>query len=199
MKSLALAALLFAAVGLQAQIRPVDIKPLSAQTENIDVGSALIQPDEATPNGADTLPEAPIAKPPSSPCPAGYWKPCALLRGNVYMRDRFRLSEHDSSWTKAMSNPEVIFSTAAETTSFIADYKTTRYCIDHHRGKEANPLLGQSRAQELGVGVAILAMSTFATAKLKSKGYGPEAVGLQWAATVAHTLAASLNAMSCVN
>ena len=198
MKSFVLATvLLLAAVGSQAQMPPVDIKPLSVQTEYRDVGSTLIQPDEAVPVARDILPEAPIPKSPTSPCPAGYWKPCAFLSGNLYGTDRYHITQHDRSWTKALSNPALIASTSLETVAVIMDYKTTRYCIDRHLAKEGNPLAGQSRAQELGVGIGALALSTFAAAELKSKGRGPQAIFAQWVGTVLHTYAAYHNAVTC--
>lgn len=197
MKSFVLAALLLlGAVASHAQIQPVDIKPLPIQTEYIDVGSTLIQPGE-TISAGEILPEAPIPKSPASPCPAGYWKPCAFLSGNLYARDRFHLGEYDRSWTKAMSNPAIITSTAVLTTAFVMDYKTTRYCIDRHLGKEANLLMGQSRAQELGVGLGLLTVSVLATAKLKSQGRGASAMFIQWVGTVAHSYSAYHNAVVC--
>jgi hypothetical protein len=198
MKSLVLAALvLLGAVGSRAQLQPVNIKPLPIQTDYIDVGSKLTQPDEAISVRSDTLPEAPTPKSPASPCPAGNWKPCAFLNGNLYARDRFHLSEYDRSWTKALSNPAIITSTAVLATAFVMDYKTTRHCIDRHLGREANPLMGQSRAQELGVGLGLLTASVLATAKLKSQGHGNLAIFIQWVGTVAHSYYAYQNAVVC--
>jgi len=198
MKSFILAALLLlGAIASQAQIQPVDIKPLPIQTEYIDIGSTLVQPDEASPVRSDILPEAPIPKSPASPCPAGYWKPCAFLSGNLYARDRFHLGGYDRSWTKALSNPVIITGTALLTSAFVMDYKTTRHCIDRHLRREANPLMGQSRAQQLGVGLGLLTASVLATAKLKSQGRGNSAIFIQWVGTVAHSYYAYQNAVVC--
>jgi hypothetical protein len=186
--------LFFEAAGLHAQTASSNIQPLPIQT---DVGSTLLQPDETSPTRSDILPEAPIPKSPASPCPAGYWKPCAFLSGNLYARDRFHLGEYDRSWTKALSNPVIITSTAILTTAFVMDYKTTRYCIDRHLGREANPLMGQSRKQELGVGLGLLTASVFATAKLKSQGRGNSAVLIQLVGAMAHSYFANQNAFVC--
>ena len=198
MRSVILVAVFFAtAAGLHAQVQLAGVKPLPIDTEHVDVGSTLIQPDQTIPELVEVLPEAPVAKSPASPCPAGFWKPCAFLSGELYARDRFHLTEYDRSWTKAMSNPAIIASTSLLTAATIADYKITRYCIDRHLGKEANPLMGQTRAQELGLGLGLLTLSTFATAKLKSQGHGTSAVFIQWIGTVVHTYAAYHNAVAC--
>jgi hypothetical protein len=187
----------FGAVALHAQTPSSNIQPLPIQTEYVSVGSTLVQPDETTPARGDILPEAPIPKSPASPCPAGYGKPCAFLNGNLYARDRFHLREYDRSWTKALSNPAIITSTAVLTTALVVDYKTTRFCIDRHLAREANPLMGQSRKQELGVGLGLLTAGVLATAKLKSQGHGDTAILIQSMGTIAHLMAAYQNAVVC--
>jgi hypothetical protein len=143
------------------------------------------------------LPDAPVAKAPMSPCPAGVGKPCALLGGRPYLPDRLHLEEHDASWAKAMSTPLMIGGSSLLMGSFIADYKTTRYCIDRHVGKERNPLMGQSRAQELAVGIPATAVSIWAAGKLKEKGQGTVAALGLWAFTLMHTYFAYQNAETC--
>jgi hypothetical protein len=198
MRGSVLAALLFfEATGSHAQTPSSSVQPLPIHTEYVDVGPALVQPDETSPTRGDIRPEAPIPKSPASPCPAGYWKPCAFLSGNLYARDRFHLSEYDRSWTKALSNPAIITSTAVLTTAVVMDYKTTRYCIDRHLAREGNPLMGQSRKQELGVGLGLLTASVLATARLKSQGHGNSAILIQMVGTMAHSYFAYQNAVLC--
>ena len=188
-------ALLFSAGGSHAQLLPVGIKLEPIQTEYMEVGSTIVEPGQSeTPS---ELPDAPIAKTFAPACPAGSGRPCALLGGHLYLGDRFRLSSHDRSWRKAILNPVIVGMTAVELAAFTMDYKTTRYCLDRHLGREGNPLMGQSRAQELGVGIGVLALSTFAASKLKQRGEGPLAVMVMWAATVVHTYEAYKNAETC--
>jgi hypothetical protein len=73
----------------------------------------------------------------------------------------------------------------------------TMYCIDRYLKQEGNPLAGQSRAQELSVGIAALAVSAIAAAELKSKGWGPQAIFVQWIGTGLHSYAAYHNAVIC--
>jgi hypothetical protein len=180
---------------LHAQTLPADVKSLATSTKDIDFGSASIQPRES--ETSRVLPEAPIAKTVAPICPAGSGKPCALLGGRAYLRDPFHLSAHDQSWTKAMTNPAMVVSTSIAVASLVVDYKTTRYCIDRRLGKEANPLMGQSRAQELGVGMGLTSLSVFAAGKLKQEGNGSLGIFALWAATLAHGYAAYQNAEKC--
>jgi len=57
------------------------------------------------------------------------------------------------------------------------DYQTTRHFLDTHRGSEGNPLMGQCRAQELGVGSSLSALTYLAAGKLKEQGEGDFAFG----------------------
>jgi hypothetical protein len=153
---------------------------------------------------ANGLPDSPEPKPikanpklAATPCPAGIAKPCALLGGRLYFRDSLHATEHDRTWLQAMSHPAMIVGTALLAGSFIADYKTTRSCVDRNLGHEANPLMGQSRAQELGVGISITALGVFATGKLKKTGNGNAALFTLWSGTVLHGVMAARNVAIC--
>jgi hypothetical protein len=143
------------------------------------------------------LPDAPVPKAAASPCPAGVGRPCALLGGVRYLPDQLHVEEHDASWAKAMSHPVMIAVSSLLVGASVADYKMTRYCVDRHIGREVNPLLGQSRAQQLGVTVAATAATVWAAGKLKEKGNGAFAVFGLWGFTVAHTFLAYENAETC--
>jgi hypothetical protein len=188
---LAILTLLLTAWSSHAQDLFAGNKPEPIPTEDIELSSTLVEPS------ALVLPDAPVAKAMAPPCPAGPGKPCAFLNGHPYFRDRFLLSAHDPSWTKAMSNPLIMGGTALEAAAFVMDYKTTRYCIDRHLGKEGNPIMGQSRAQELGVGISITAVAVFANGKTKEAGYGSLALFEQWAAILGHGVLAYMNAEKC--
>ena len=141
------------------------------------------------------LPNAPIAKPSATVCPEGFRKPCALLGGQQYWPSS--LKEHDRSWGRAMSHPSMIIVTSLFLASFIADYKTTRYCVDRGMGHEGNPLMGQSRAQELAVGLTATGVSIWGIGALKRQGDGSLAVFAGFGGTVLHTFAAYHNAVAC--
>lgn len=112
------------------------------------------------------------------PCPAGDGKPCALLGGRLYFRDRSHMTEHDKTWGDALKNPLILGAVAANLGAFVWDYRETRACIDAHQCTEANPIMGQSRAQELTVGIGLTATFYFLAAKLKQHGNGNAAFGL---------------------
>jgi hypothetical protein len=183
------------AIGAQAQVLSANFKPLPMQTERMEFESTLIEPRQ--PEANRVLPDAPIAKVPASVCPAGVGKPCAFLAGRPYIPDQFHFMGHNLSWVKAVSNPAIVVVSSLQVASFIMDYKTTRYCIDRHLAREANPLLGQSRAQELGVGIGLNLVSFWAAGKLKARGDGNLVFLGEWAMTMMHSYAAIRNATTC--
>jgi len=141
------------------------------------------------------LPDAPIAKPSATICPGGSRKPCALLGGQPYWPSS--LKEHDRSWARAMSHPSMIVVTSLLLASFVADYKTTRYCVDRGMGHESNPLMGQSRAQELAVGLTATGVSIWGIGELKRQGDGSVAVFAGFGGILLHTFAAYHNMAAC--
>jgi hypothetical protein len=162
---------------------------LPIDTQSSEIRSALIEPDPQTPGRE--LPDAPIPILPSKqdgpmPCPAGDGRPCALLGGRLYFKDRSHMTEHDKTWGDALKNPLILSGVAVDLGAAIWDYRATRACIDSHRCTEANPLMGQSRAQELAVGFGLTATFYFLAAKLKQHGNGNAAFGLLSAHAVGH-------------
>jgi hypothetical protein len=174
-----------------------------------DQQTAKAEPIEPAPlpvpkSAGPRLPDAPTPQPllvnpksPASPCPAGIGKPCSLLGGRRFYKDPWHSTEHDKTWFGAMKHPQMLIGSAILVTSMIADYKTTRSCIDRGLGHEANPMLGQSRAQELGIGIPITALGIFAAGKLKKSGNGNAAMFALWTGTVMHTVMATRNAAIC--
>lgn len=138
------------------------------------------------------LPDAPKAVQPvlpvpaATPCPAGVGKPCALLGGRLFFRDPGRMTEHDKSWADAMKSKGVVLGITLNAAAAVFDYKTTRHCIATHQGKEGNPLMGQSRAQELSVGISLTALQYFLVGKVKEKGMGNVAFAILYGGTVLH-------------
>jgi hypothetical protein len=94
-------------------------------------------------------------------------------------------------------NPRVFAVSSLLVAAFITDYKTTRFCVDRHLGREANPLLGQSRAQEMGVGLSLTGVSIWAAGITKKRGDGNLAVTEELIGTMLHAYAAAHNAMAC--
>jgi hypothetical protein len=172
-----------------------DIQPESAQ-----LSSTLIEPSQPEPPPRAEiiaiLPEAPIAKPVTPLCANGAGKPCTLTGGRTFA-PRFFRSRDEQTWVGAMSHPSMLVTTSLLVASFVMDYKTTRYCVDRHLGHEANPLMGDSRAQELAVGIGFTSASIWAAGKLKEDGDGKVAfIGL-FATTALHSIAAAHNAVAC--
>ena len=96
-----------------------------------------------------------------------------------------------------MKNRGILLSVGMNVAAAVWDYKTTRHCVDTHRGKEANPLMGQSRAQELGVGISLSGLTYFVTGKLKEQGNGNFAFGALWGGTMLHFFAGAHNWSAC--
>jgi hypothetical protein len=164
----------------------------------------LIAPQVEPPPERSTraLPDAPIPVLPNLqrgplPCPDGEGRSCALLGGRRYLPDLFHMTEHDRSWTDAMKNRGILFAVSMNVAAAVWDYKTTRHCIDVHRGREANPLMGQSRAQQLSVGIGLSAFTYFAAARLKKQGDGNYAFGALWVGTMMHFLAGTHSWSAC--
>ena len=96
-----------------------------------------------------------------------------------------------------MSNPSMLVVSSVLIASFVADYKTTRSCIDRGKGREVNPLMGQSRAQELGVGIALTGITIWSMGELKKEGRGLPAFIAGYGGTLLHTFAAYHNSVVC--
>lgn len=104
--------------------------------------------------------------------------PCALLGGRLYFRDRSHMTEHDKTWGDALKNPMILGAVTANLGAAVWDYRATRACINAHRCTEANPIMGQSAAQELAVCFGLTTTFYFLAAKLKQHGNGNAAFGL---------------------
>jgi hypothetical protein len=170
--------------------RPQTSQIIAVRIESVQQGSNRILPDAPIPV-LPGLQDGPL------PCPAGVGKPCALLGGRLYFRDPVHFTEHDKSWADAMKNKGMLFGVSMNVAAAVWDYETTRQCIDAHRGKEANPLMGQSRAQELSVGISISALTYYMAGKLKEQGGGNYAFGVLWGGTMLHFFAGAHNWAAC--
>lgn len=164
-------------------ISPIDTQPS-------EIGTTLTEPDDPQ-SPSRNLPDAPIPVLPSRqdgpmPCPAGIGKPCALLGGRVYFSDRSHMTEHDKTWFGALKNPLMIAGIAVNLGADLWDYKATRACMAAHTCIEGNPLMGQSRAQQLGVGLSLDALLYYLTVRLKKDGDGNAAFGLLAVSTTLH-------------
>jgi hypothetical protein len=159
--------------------------------------TSLALTDSVPSDTKSILPDAPVPKAAASPCPAGVGRPCALLGGLPYLPDQLHMEEHDLSWGKAMSHPFMIAFSSLLVASTVADYKMTRYCLDRHLAREANPIVGQSRARQVGIIVPATASIVWMAGKAKETGRGPLAAFTLWGLTVVHTYFAYQNAETC--
>lgn len=151
------------------------------ETQSSEISSVLVEPYQSSLQR--DLPDALIPVLPSRqdgpmPCPAGVGKPCALLGGRLYFSDSSHMTEHDKTWSHALKNPLMLSGLAVNLATAVWDYRASRACIDSHRCTEGNPLMGQSRAQELSVGVGLTATFYFLSVKLKQRGKGNWALAL---------------------
>lgn len=152
----------------------------SARSAQIETKSSAISSDLVAPSlqrQEHELPDAPIPILPSRqdgpmPCPAGVGRPCALLGGRLYFSDPSHMTEHDKSWVAALRNPMILTGLLVNLGADVWDYRSTRACMANHTCREGNPLMGQSRAQQLSVGLSLDATFYFLAAKLKQRGSG---------------------------
>jgi len=170
--------------------RPQPFQIIAAQVEHGQHESNRILSDSP-------IPVLPNIQDGPFPCPAGEGRPCALLGGRLYFRDPAHMTEHDKSWADAMKNKGMLLGMSLNAAALVWDYKTTRHCVDTHRGKEGNPLMGQTRAQELGVGISLSAFAYFLSGKLKEHGDGNYAFGVLWSGTLLHVFAGAHNWATC--
>jgi hypothetical protein len=184
-----------------SQVRVVSDPPELVETQSAQFSFVLVE-DRPLEIG-HPLPAAPkpiaLVQPAfrSTPCPGRYKVPCALLGGKRFIPDPFHMTEHDKTWAKAIRNPAILWGISMNVVATVVDYKTTRHCIDTHRGKEANPLMGQSRAQELSVGIGLSALTYYFAGRLKKQGDGNFAFGALWVGTALHSFAASASWAGC--
>jgi hypothetical protein len=192
--------ILFACTTARAQgVSASSTKALDIQPEPVQLSSTLIEPaqlESSQPEILAILPEAPIAKPATPLCSGGIGTPCTLKGGRTYA-PTFLRSRDEQTWIGAMSQPSMFVVSSVLVASFVIDYKMTRYCVDRHMGHEANPLMGDSRAQELTVGLSFTTASIWAAGKLKEDGDGRVAfIGLLATAAL-HGAAAAHNGVAC--
>jgi hypothetical protein len=190
----------FYAVTADAQIKVTsDAAPVMEQ-QFAELKGLLVDPTNVV--AKKELPDAPIPVIPNIqdgplPCPAGEGRSCALLGGRLYFRDPVHFTEHDKSWADAMKNKGMLLGMSTNAAAMVWDYRTTRHCVETHRGKEGNPLMGNSQAQELGVGISLTALTYFISGKLKKQGDGNYAFGVLWGGTMLHVLAGAHNWATC--
>jgi hypothetical protein len=178
----------------RAQASAAIVKAEPVAVSGYAVRSTLVDPQ---PERGPALPDAPVAKKSALPCTVGSGRPCEPPAATVHSPRLAHPARHDESWPRAMSHPTMLLMSGLVVTSFVMDYKTTRYCLDRHLAREANPLMGQSPAQELSVGITITAVSIWGAGLLKQGGNDKIALLATSATTALHSLAATHNAIAC--
>jgi len=166
------------------------------ETQSSPVSSVPIEPGQQAP--IKDLPDAPIPILPQTqdgpmPCPAGVGLPCSLLGGRLYFSDPSHMTEHDKTGFDALKNPMILGGILFNEAALVWDYRSTRACIAAHRCKEGNPIMGQSPAQELGVGLSLSAFQIYNVVRLKQHGKGNTALFILATGAVLHTFAAAHN------
>jgi hypothetical protein len=96
------------------------------------------------------------------------------------------MTEHDMTWFRALRNPMILIGLTVNLATNVWDYRATRACIANHRCKVGNPLLGQSRDQEISVGISLNAIVWFSAAKMKQEGRGNLALAILSAGAFSH-------------
>lgn len=182
----------YSSAGAQVGVNSAHSQIFETQSSRID--SVLIEPDGQNPKRE--LPDAPIPILPNRqdgpmPCPAGIGRPCALLGGRLYFNDPSHMTEHDKSWVQAAKNPMILAGIGINLAGDIWDYKATRGCISRHVCREANPLMGQSRAQQVSVSAALNVTLYFLAVQLKQRGEGNYAFAVLVGGALMHVYFAS--------
>ena len=186
--------LLLSTITTHAQDKPPDTPRPWVEPESIKIDSPLIEPGQSEPRRS--LPEIPRPSArrktgENSPCPAGIGKPCALLGGRRYFPDPLHMTEHEMSWGTAMKRPAMLFASASLIASTVVDIEMTQRCIAAHACREANPIMGSSRARQYGIGMSLNAIGILFAGKLKKDGDGTYAFAILWGTAIGHAYGAS--------
>jgi len=166
------------------------------ETQSSPISSVLIEPAQQVP--IKDLPDAPIPVLPQKvdgpmPCPLGVGAPCALLGGRLYFSDPSHMTEHDKTLWAALKNPMIAGAIAVNIGADVWDYRTAFAHLGQKGFKETNPIMGQSRAQMLAVGISLDAIMYFSAARLKERGKGNYAFMVLAGNSVLHVYAAANN------
>lgn len=100
--------------------------------------------------------------------------------------DLLHLDRPVSSFKEAALQPSMLTFELLEQAAFVVDVEGTQHCIHNHQCREANPIMGQSRAQQYGVGLPVNFLATFVAIKLRENQHGTLAVALLWPLTIVH-------------
>jgi hypothetical protein len=175
----------------------LSISTLAQAPVETAANSSDATPSPTASKHSETVPDAPPPKiiDDRSACPSGNGKACGIPAGRSrsYFFGNSALSPH-RSWTAAATSPGMLLALGLLTASTVADIETTQSCIRSATCKEANPLMGQSRAQQYSVAMSINALAFWATAEDKRLGRGILPYSILWGAIATHATLAAHNA-----
>ncbi|MGC1618544.1 MAG: hypothetical protein WA765_08640 [Candidatus Acidiferrum sp.] len=175
----------------QSEVKNLPLSPIEPPQVNLLQLSAKQSPSRILPD--DPIPVLPSLQDGPAPCPGGNGKSCALLGGRLYFSDPFRMTEHDATWVKAMTNPAMMSAFVLTLASTVADLEGTQACLHAHTCREANPIYGHDPTRERAYGTAIPVdlLSFVGAGLMKKNGKGNFAFGFLSAVTAVHIYFAS--------
>jgi hypothetical protein len=135
------------------------------------------------------LPDSPdpkVREKENSMCPSGVGNSCALLGGWVYIPDAIGLTYHNKTWWDAMKNPGMIAVSFVLIGSTVLDIEGSQACIDKHTCREANPLMGGSKASKYAIAMPINAFVIWAAVHEKQHGRAIVPIAVMWTASLVH-------------
>lgn len=77
-----------------------------------------------------------------TPCPEGEFKPCALIGGKPFLRDRSRMTQHDKSAWQGFKHPMILAGSALLVATTVYDIEGTQSCLHAGTCRETNFLYG---------------------------------------------------------
>jgi hypothetical protein len=122
---------------------------------------------------AQTLPDAPQPKP---------------LEQRLHERypDLFHMDKPVATTGQAARQPSMVALEGLLLAATVVDIEGTQHCIHNHTCREANPLLGKSRARQYGISMPLATVALISAAKARRDGHGNIAAFFIWSAAVVH-------------
>jgi hypothetical protein len=146
----------------------------------------------ATVASAQQLPNSPEPKP--DPCKGQ--KAGSLCNGRRYYPDLLKMSGTNKTWKEAAKTPGMIFAGSLLVGMTVLDIESSQHCIHTGGCREANPILGQTRAQQYGVAIPITGLVYYLSVREKQHGHGLTAFAVMYGGSMLHFMGFAVNRMN---
>ena len=123
-----------------------------------------------------------------TPCPEGEFKPCALIGGKPYLRDRYRMTQHDKTVWQGFKHPMILAGTALLVATTVYDIEGTQSCLQAGTCRETNPIYGSypGRARAYSIAMPLNGLLIYLSARQKRRGDGNTAFAALYLSSAIH-------------